>query len=92
MTFGKSENGVRYVIMPDWALTLIPVSISYGSYCYFWVKYYENGTEELSFIVHADYLSPTYIRGKRAKFESITHKVIPFFDVFKKIDELEKSI
>ncbi len=87
MIFEKKENGIRYVEMQNWSLTLTPVDTEKGT-C-FLAQYYENGKEELSFGVSTDY-DCMLCKEKTPKNDAIIYKTIAFFDVFKRMDELEE--
>lgn len=86
MIFEKKENGIRYVKMQNWSLKLTPVDTEKGT-C-FLAQYYEDGKEELIFSVSTDY-DCTLCKEKTPKNDAIIYKIIAFFDVFKRMDELE---
>lgn len=88
MTFEKKENGSRYIMMPDWSLTLTPIKTP--DYSAFSADYYEKGEKLLSFIVSSDYES---ISGVQSVFDNtdIMYKVHTFLKIFKQMDELELS-
>lgn len=86
MIFEKQENGIRQVELNDWKLILTPVNTEKGKA--FIAQYYENGKEELKFAVSSTY--DTYLcKEQTQKNDAIIYKVIAFFDVFKRMDELE---
>lgn len=87
MIFEKKENGIRCVRMQNWSLTLTPVNTEKGN-C-FLAQYCENGEEELVFSVNTNY-DCMFCKEKTPKNEAIIYKTIAFFDVFKRMDELEE--
>ncbi len=87
MIFEKKENGIRHLKMNNWSLTLKPVDTETKNG--FTARYYENGREELKIIVSSNY-DCILCEEKNPKNDAIIYKIIAFFDVFKRMDELEE--
>ena len=87
MVFEKQENGVRTVKMPNWSLTLTPIKTEKGEG--FVAQYFEKDKEELRFALSSDYVA-LWCEEATRKNKEIVDKILGFFDVFQKMDELEE--